>query len=201
MVNEAFEVIDGQHRLLAATEMGVDIYYEIVKDLKKEDMILMNISRSWKIMDYMNYYCKNNYEEYLKLKSFMEEQNITLKVAITITVGDSKLKQEYFRNGEYKFSEGMFSESLRVCWNTIEFIKKMNGHSPYTTSARFWRALFMLTNHGDFDERKWMSNLTKMHFRISPKANIKDYFQTLTEVYNWRNDKKITLGETSRNIE
>ncbi len=105
-VNSEYEVIDGQHRLLAAKSLGVEIYYQMQEGLKAEDIIIMNVSKSWAQADYLNYYCKNGYQEYIKLKDFTKHHNISLKVAINIMVGYSKTAAQEFKNGKFKFRFG-----------------------------------------------------------------------------------------------
>ena len=59
IVNSDYEILDGQHRLLAAKNLGVEIYYEIEEKLEHKDIILMNVAKSWAVCDYMNYFVKN----------------------------------------------------------------------------------------------------------------------------------------------
>jgi ParB-like nuclease family protein len=193
LVNKDMEIIDGQHRLMAAKELGVDIYYKINEDMQANQMILLNISKSWTIGDYMNYYCKNDYKEYQKLKEFMHRNNISLKVAMNITVGSSLKDMQNFKLGNYVFKQDIFADSLDICWDTINYIKKMNGHSSYTLSVRFWKALIKLVRHESFSPDRWMGNLSRMHYRFGSKASVEDYLKLMMEVHNWRNEMKVIL--------
>ncbi len=46
IVNEKFEVIDGQHRLMAAKFLDVEIFYQQEKKLDAKDIITMNITNT-----------------------------------------------------------------------------------------------------------------------------------------------------------
>ena len=192
-VNEDMEIIDGQHRLMAAQILGVDIYYNVEKKIKSEDIILMNIAKSWNSSDYLNYYCKNGYEEYRKLEKFLKEHAITIKIGLSITMGESDKCYEDFRHGKYVFSEVVEKTSLDICWYTIGQIKKFNGFSIYTSSSRFWKAILKLVNHPDFDIEKWKHNLTRLIDRFGPRASTNDYYKLLMDVNNWKNSSKINL--------
>jgi len=193
IVNEKMEVIDGQHRLLAAKHLQVEIYYQQEKKLDAADIVRMNISKPWTMGDYLNFYCHHQYDEYKKLSSFMKQHNLTLKVALTIALGQARLGFYEFRMGEFKFHEESLDIELDVCWDSINYIKKMNGFSPYTSSSRFWKALLKLIRHPEFDETKWRSNMQKMIDHFSPKARTEDYVNMIQTVYNWRNTSRINL--------
>lgn len=195
MVNADMEIMDGQHRLLAAQSVGVAIYYQMKEELQPEDIILMNISKSWGSVDYLNYYVRNGYPEYVKLKEFMKTNNIALKIALGLTMGKTWENGTTFRKGEYKFASDSASDELQICWDTINYIKKMNGYSAYTSSGRFWKAMVKLVKHSLFDKEKWKTNLERMIDKMGPRARTEDYMHLLSEIHNWRNSFKIDLKE------
>lgn len=192
-VNSEMEVMDGQHRLLAAKLLGVPIYYRQDNELQPSDIILMNLSQTWKQSDYLNYYCKNNYPEYLKMKEFMKKNNISIKIALGITCGHNKDVFSNFKNGNFKFNEEEFNSDIDICWDTIEYIKQMRGFSPYTHTSRFWKSLLILIRHVNFNAVKWRDNLKKMIERFTSKASQDDYLMLFLEVHNWNNKKKVEI--------
>ena len=195
IVNENMEIIDGQHRLLAAKSLDLDIYYQIQKGLGGAEIILMNTSKNWINSDYLNYYCKNRFPEYLKLEEFMKKNNLKLHVALNICVGASRTAFNQFKNGKFVFKLDLLENEIEICWETINYIKKMNGNSPYTVTGRFWRSLIMLTTHHNFEKKKWFTSLPRMIERFSAKATTKDYCKLMMEVYNWRNSERINILE------
>lgn len=192
-INGEMEVIDGQHRLLAAKSLGIPIFYRQVKELQGSDIIIMNVSQPWGQADYLNYFCKNHYPEYLKLQEFMMRHNITIKIALNITMGHRKEAFADFKQGLFKFKEEDFANHIDICWNTIDYIKRMNGYSSYTHSTRFWSALLILIRHANFDAAKWIENLKRMVERFTAKARKDDYLRLFMDVHNWRNNAKVEL--------
>lgn len=192
-VNAEMEIIDGQHRLLAAKSLGVPIYYNKNDKLLASDIILMNVAQAWGQSDYLNYFCKNHYAEYLKLRDFMKAHGITIKIALNITMGHRKDAFAKFKMGEFKFNQEDFANHIDICWNTIDYIKRMNGYSAYTHSARFWSALLILIRHANFDASKWSENLKRMVERFTAKARQDDYLRLFMDVHNWRNNMKVDL--------
>ncbi len=201
LVNSDFEVINGQHRLKAAEELGVDIYYEQDDRLEGKDIILMNIGKAWMNTDILNYYVKNGYKEYQKLDAFLKENRLTLKVALAVLMGGGHSELFKFRHGDYIFDEGHFGCDVNLCWHTIDTIKKFNGASPYTHTARFWRPLVKLMRHRDFDKDKWFENLRKNIDKFFPRANSQGYTKLIQDVFNWHNQNKIDImGEDEYEI-
>lgn len=192
-VNKHYEIIDGQHRLLAAEILGVPIYYQINEQFKPEDIIIANTSKSWGAQDYLNFYYKNGHIEYEKLYNFVKTNNIQLKIALILTMGQSKDSYYKFKNGEYKFIEENFGDSLELCWETINYIKKINGNSHYLFTARFWKALIRLFADPYFDIAVWRQNIKRFIGKFGPRVRNEDYIRLVMEVHNWKNNKKIDL--------
>lgn len=196
LVNSKMEIIDGQHRLLAAKSLGVDIHYQIEDELDCKEIILLNISKAWGSMDYLNYYVQNGHVEYVKLLNFMKSYDLSLRIALNICIGQSVFNYKKFKEGEFKFQDELDAESIEICWDTIEYIKRMNGFSLYTSSSRFWKALIKLVTHHRFHEDKWKENLKRMVERFTVKASTADYCKMLMEVYNWKNTEKVNLVDS-----
>lgn len=195
VVNGSMEVIDGQHRILAAKALGVEIYYQMEKSLDAADIIKLNISESWNMADYLNFYILHGYVEYIKLRNFMDKNKISLKVGMSIALGQVKQGRIAFKAGEFKFNEETLGQEIDACWETIGYINKMNGFSAYTESSKFWNALLKLIKHPCFDVTKWRTNMKLMVDNFSAKTSEKVYVKMLTKIYNWKNQSPIYFTE------
>ncbi|MGG5359637.1 MULTISPECIES: ParB N-terminal domain-containing protein [unclassified Enterococcus] len=68
-VNGKFEIIDGQHRFVIAKKLKLYIPYRVSVGLDIEDVITLNsTSKSWTIMNFIDKYCVDNNQAYLRLK-------------------------------------------------------------------------------------------------------------------------------------
>jgi hypothetical protein len=195
IVNEKMEVMNGQHRLLAAKRLGVPIYYKVVEGLTSVQMRMCNLNRQWTDSDYLKHYIANDFEEYKKLYEFMLKQSLRLNVAMNLAMGSTHDLRRNFRDGTFKFRQDLTTDNLEMCKETISTIKRLNGQSIYLDSVRFWRAMILLISHKDFDMCKWISNLSRMCTRMGVKASMLDYLNLMTSIYNWRNPNKIHLTE------
>ncbi len=193
LINSDFEVVDGQHRLMAAKNLGLEIYYQIKEDFKDSDIIAFTKSKSWNTDDYINYWCLQGNQEYIKLREFARLNAISISTALCINIGDSKSQRRAFSEGSFVFKPEYVAGEFSNCLDTIEYIKKMNGKSHYTSSSRFWRALLKLTSSQDYDHPRWMKNLQRRVERVGPRATIEDYCALFSDIYNARSAQKITL--------
>lgn len=71
IVNEKYEVIDGQGRLAACKELGSPIAYTIVPGIGIKECMVLNMNmKNWSMLDYIQSYAKQgnaNYKRILKL--------------------------------------------------------------------------------------------------------------------------------------
>lgn len=185
-VNSDFEIIDGQHRLLAAKELGLEIYYNVKNDLKSEDIIRMNIAKPWTNKDYLNFYVKHDNEEYKKFQQFMLKNKIDFKIAYSILCGSGQQTTSIFREGKYIFDSTYLSTDIEYCWQTIDIIKKNNGVYPqFYIASKFWKALISLIRHPDFDINQWVKNCLKLTSNLCIKATQKEYLKCFLHIYNY----------------
>lgn len=196
IVNEDMEIIDGQHRLMAAKDLGVDIYYEMKEELKSNDIVLLNISKSWSMHDFLNYYSKNGNAEYQQLEKFIKEKGITLSLAFGLLgIKDSEQRSK-FRHGQFKFNKNV-DVYFDLCWQTIDIIKGHHGaaqNTLYTKTVRFWKALCVLFDADEFEDKIWTNNLNKFIESVGPRVSTKGYLKLFTKIYNHRTINKIDLS-------
>lgn len=82
-VNRKMEVIDGQHRLAVARELGLPITYTF-DDSDIDVAELNSTSKSWKVEDYIHKYAESGYQSYKQLLNLMSTYP-ALRVSSTIS--------------------------------------------------------------------------------------------------------------------
>lgn len=196
-VNQNNEIMNGQHRYLAAKALGVEFYYEVCENFEPQDILLLNTSKSWTPLDFLNYYIKNGHQEYRKLDDYMKEHGIGLRIALALTMGSSKNAHQNFKEGHYVFNESSAKSDIETCWDTIGIIREANGvtNSNYANSTQFWKPLLILIQHPDFDREKWLHNLKIKIPKMAQRATQKDYLKLMLDIYNWKNHNKIKFEE------
>lgn len=195
-VNGDMEIIDGQHRFMAAKQLGEEIWYEVDSSLSPNDIILMNISKSWQMHDYLNYYVKHNYPEYIKLQKFMKDKQVSIQVAMRLMSGATLAPKQAFKDGEFVFNQEVAFENLDLCQRTINLIVRLKGACAWTASSKFWQSMLIVFRHPNFSEKKWFANLEMLINKITQKANSMDYINSFISIHNYRNQNRIDdLGD------
>lgn len=191
IVNEKYEVIDGQNRLEALKQLQLPVFYYIVKGATIETARHMNLGQSnWKPIDYVKSYAEKgntNYKRFLKL---FEETNLTFQ-----EVG-GLLQNEIIMHG-YRcrqiYSEGNFTvtekeyqkakETARKIEELKEVIKGIMGAKRTVLTALAW----CLRVEGCNQDR-FIKVLKKEYVSLKPVVETKDgiesFLRDISKIYN-----------------
>lgn len=197
LVNSKMEVIDGQHRLKAAEELGVEIYYEIQREATVEDIVLLNANqKSWNAEDFLNYYCSRHSVEYLKFQEFMRKQNVSFRWALRLL--RATRESDLFKSGGFKFPSDEFVSNAvyrnRMLNDIFEFIKsKSIRENKILKSSKFKEALFDFLNKDEVDLEIFMKRLEINLDKLKPCAAYSGYLMLLCDIYNYKNKNPISI--------
>lgn len=195
LVNEKMEVIDGQHRLLAAKETESFVYYIIVNGYKLDDVHTLNLNqKNWTKKDFMEGYANIGIKDYIMIKKFSEKNDdfglndcIALCSNNSVNSGTTNNGQKPFENGLWKCKNTDIAQDWA---NKIRMIKPY--YSGYNRST-FVGTMTTLFSNELFDFNEFMHKL-----RIQPTALVdcanRDQYKTLIEdIYNYKSRNKISL--------
>lgn len=85
IINKDMEIVDGQHRLHAAMDLKLPVFYMIDDKITKADIAMVNSNRkTWGPMDYIEYFAKEGNESYIKLLDIKSKYPIGISAAVTI---------------------------------------------------------------------------------------------------------------------
>lgn len=194
MVNENWEVMDGQHRLSAAQELGVPIYYVMDASVKEADIIpINNTMKVWTLIDYYTYYSNSNCPEYLKIKELAAELNMPLADVIAHVAGNGR-RSVSFKAGEFKLDnkEDIINEFKKLD-KVIEVISKfLTFHERAFTKNKFFRrAMNSFIKREDVDFDIFLRKVEMGINRLRVCSNVSQYHELFTSLYNFRNSNPI----------
>jgi len=202
-VDPDFCIIDGQHRLEAAKRLGIPIYY-VQEDFCSDDMLQMNANqKNWLITDYLNFYSKTKghprYDDYVKLKEFMDTEKVTVSIAVQLLNSDRS--SEFFRkfkDGIYQFpTEEEFGEAMEKnskIKETIDYIKrKTSGSKGWLDKVTFYSAMVDFFNVKSFEYKTFQTKLEYKLDLLRPCTRQCDYVRIFKDIYNWKNQSPITI--------
>lgn len=90
IVNQDFEIIDGQHRFVACEELKLPIYFTIEREDEDSIKLTQDLNKNqknWNLIDYIKSYVDRGYQNYINFLRFVEDRNLSLSTAIVLAWG------------------------------------------------------------------------------------------------------------------
>lgn len=200
IVNENMEIIDGQHRLLAAEQLGVPIYYVVEKDISLKDLIHLQTQKNWRMADYFSAYSKNGYEEYQKALDFAKQTQLPLHIVVSFAHGRNQDTYRKIKAGDFVFKQtAKIDDQLSMAQDLVETIKFNNPKHQFLNSSRFWRPLLSIIKNPAYNHIKMMKNLNSLIAKVGKRADYEGYLQMLLSIHNYKNQNKIILSADDQN--
>lgn len=194
MVNENFEIIDGQHRFLICKELKFPINYIIQKGYGLNEVQILNANmKNWTIIDYVNGYCDLGFKDYEIFRNFINEYNFTHQVALFLLSGE-------FQSGSndnainVKFKQGKFK--VKNLENSKRIADKIMMIEPYYKGflrRSFIYALVGIFKNENFEFTEFLSKLKQQPTSLQDCTNITQYKSLIEEIYNYRRREKVNL--------
>lgn len=181
-------VYDGQHRLEAAREIGVPIYYRIDDSMEMEDVPRMNrAQKSWTTYDYLNYYAESGNEDYQALRRFTERHpHLSLTFAAELMASGRQRTLKSFRRGEFAIESPGWAETI------AEYIGDFfaMGHK-FTNKKAFCRAVERVARSDDYDHDRMLQKAERLG--MQHQANTKEYLRQFERLFNHHRSERVQL--------
>jgi len=209
IVNEKFEIIDGQHRFEAAKQIGVPINFLIAPNygLKEVQMLNENM-KNWKKEDYLNAYCDLKHPEYLKFRNFMRRfTEFGMAACETILTGklnggssnstDTEFKSETNISGSFAiryFQEGELTiPNYELSVENAEKIMMIKPYYEGFNRPTFVRAMIGIFKIEYYNHAKFIERLNANPTSLQHCANVTQYKLMVEDIYNFRSREKVSL--------
>lgn len=193
LINSHMEVIDGQHRLKAAEQLGVPIYYIQSHDIDSSDLVgVNNIRKEWKNEDYLHYWCMQGNQNYIELKNFVDRYKIPTFLGLIIGGGDYKRK---FNTGKMVFDPKISALLLQHCFQTLNILHAEHGRQQHFYSRKFWKSLIRLVQHENFDMERWRRNIKMNPRYFGNKATEEEMYKDFVKAYNYKCRNNLIKGK------
>ena len=193
IISPSMHIIDGQHRLQAAKRLGLTVYYLIDETGTEEKISTVNsFQKSWRRDDYLNYYARSGYEDYIKLEEFAKTNSLSLTIALTWLTSS--------RFGDFKSGRYIFKIDPETC-NALKFAKRFMDElqaifpeKPIRQDIFLHSALRSFFSSPNVNADRFFDRLSICKHLLSKKYCLRDYLDMLCAIYNYRmsNSTKIT---------
>ena len=188
LVNDSYQIIDGQHRFVACKELGLPIYFTLVPHLGVTEARSMNIlHRSWGVLDYARSYAQSgvkSYQRYLKLSEDYGFSNSTLLAYINDSAhtGSGVRDNFYkvFRNGDLVIpDEG-------AARNRLDKLAEIGEYTPLVTHRPFALALLKAMRNENYDQKRMVRKVRISGDKILKRLlTVDESLRMIEEMYNY----------------
>ena len=205
IINEKFEIIDGQHRFDACKILKIPVMYLISYKTSINEVILMNnTQKSWKLHDYLRCFSDkkwDNHETYQKVDKFMREHDLKLTTCIVLlsegtgsggATGSSLAGQGLvsFRKGTYKIGNLARAQAI------AKILSEIKAFAPdLVGSDRFCRSYCKLSSEPKWNHDSAVYQIKKYRRKYDGASSKEEALQGLLAVYNYNQlkSKKISI--------
>lgn len=184
IVNEKDELIDGQHRLEAAKQAKIEVYYAIREGASLDEIILLNSNnRPWGLKDYMESHIVRGNNNYVILKDFITKYGFNIAVGMDL-IGDTKNsyinKSKSFKNGSFKIKDLTFALQVADYMVSCKSYLEPNVYA----SRDFGRVIKKVLNNSEVKPNYLLQKLSKEKQPLKKFVSVIDGLRILEEIYN-----------------
>lgn len=202
LVNNNYEIIDGQHRYEASKLLNLPIYFIIKNYGIIETQILNTNNKNWKKEDYLIGYCKMGKPEYIKFQQFMIDfPQFKIGAAERILTNEAKgstsmnIYTNNKRGRSKPFESGHFVvKDLNYAY---EIARKISDYKIYFnryTDILFVSTLITVFKNKNYDHKKMINKLSIPNkYKLEPQATSQGYKELLEDIYNYKSHEKLSL--------
>ena len=189
LVNNAMEIIDGQHRLAEAEQLGLYIYYQIDDKISKEHIARVNrFARNWKVNDYINYFTEEGADGFDKLSAFMLD-NPLLPPSTVLTLFSKDLYSRDINGLKAgKIDTTNHAKAIEIAL-VLKYYAGLIGHAY---ERNFILAVIKCFQTPGYDHAEMQRQLESQSRSLVRCINVRQYVELFEEIYN-RSKSKNTL--------
>jgi hypothetical protein len=193
IVNDNMEIIDGQHRFMAAKQLKKPVHYVIHRfaDLQVVPAINSKSTR-WRTVDYLNSYVDLKKPVYMAIMQFVDHfQGVSISTA-------AKLFHEGNATGNESmeaFRDGLISAEFQdKAHDLAELLTDFKPYMDNPFSSRMFKVIELIHSNGKYDHELMIRKLEETGRRIENIANPKSIIQELESIINHKSRTRILIA-------
>lgn len=191
VVNEHFEIIDGQGRFEALKLSGLPVDFVVAEGARLTDCVALNAYTSaWTLTDYVDSYCELGNENYIRFRELIHEfPRLTIRTIVQFATGLSGIPQNKIKQGTLVIQADMMDEIIdnlsfvNLCQPALANVK--GSHDSYYYAVGFAKMVGANTE-------RILNCLSRAD--LSPSPDVKTALNNLSDLYNWH------LADASKRI-
>ena len=193
IINENWEIIDGQHRYTVSKELGRPVFYVVMrKEMHIKQVAEMNMNTDkWKAIDFVDCFQKMGNDHYKKLYAFIINQGYNPSLSASLLMknvpNDSGQTMIHVKSGTFKVK---YEEEVM---QFLEWTRPLDKYVDKPKSRAFLGAMKELKESGDFKLETLLKKLESSGDRITQQATKNNYLSAIEDAYNYHNKIRVRL--------
>ena len=178
-------IVDGQHRLEAARELGLPIFYRVSAEIGEAEIASLNVAqKNWTGIDYLHYWTAKGKPDYALLTDFRERHpSISFSNARMMVSGTSNNMADQLRTGHFRAANLDKAEEVAVL---IERISK-EAEYKHAHDTRFVAAVYHCVDKVEgFGAERFLTKILLNPRALKPCVTHKQYLEMFQEIYNYK---------------
>lgn len=202
VVDENKNILDGQHRFMAAQELEIQFYYIQCKSDDYKELISLNRhQKNWKLYDYAKFYSVNfkneNYSKVLNIINDFKINLLTLFIYLNYNIRKKILRAE-FEVGDFLFDFN--EEKLKTDLSDWQFFhdfleEKESDMIDMIKTVYFRKALFLILNSKRINKETFWERIKSNFVMLHRCFNFDQAIEMLLKIYNKSSQFKIEKGQ------
>jgi hypothetical protein len=190
VVNSKWEIIDGQHRILAGMQCNLPIVYTMER--KADDKVMRGLNTggdNWQMNDHLHGFVEDGNEHYTKLDNLMKafpELKITECLMLCKNMYTS-VPRGTFENGEFT------TKNMVTAHTWGEYIMRLKPFAKFFNTGIFVRALLCCLTKEGFDFNDFVRKIELRPTSLVKCGTREQYIELFESIYNYRRSDKINL--------
>jgi len=214
IVNEDFQVIDGQHRLRACTDLKLPVYYLVAKDYNIKEVHALNLNqKNWSNQDYLEAYANDGNNNYKRILRFQQEnKNFSFHSIMSFVTGvsgfhlrdsfmdcdkkaNTKRRKEGIKGIGFKEGRMIVSESdiIKAQILSDRFNSLKNTFDQYNNNTFIGAMIVIMNNVDEFDFNEFKLKSEKYRDKLYRCSDRSGYYKMIHDFYNYKKRIKLNL--------
>lgn len=195
VVDGAWNIIDGQHRFLAAKELQLPVWYLMTDNEDKSVIVTMNADKkAWSLADYCKMYAVQGNKYYTALRNFAERHNIRVGMAFALITGqevtNTKALSKLFKEGGWVCTE----EELELAAKDYKNIMTITDMVSFSTTVRLITAILKMSRSNSFSWDRMLENCRRYRDKLYACTSHSSWLRMFEDVYNYRERIKVSFS-------
>ena len=177
VVNERYEIIDGQHRYTACKDLGKPIYFYMVRGYGLEQVKRANIASSnWKKENYLDMFVAEGNEAYKEFEEIKERYDLNISNLLKIF---AIVQEKQSARVGYEFENGTFTLDGKM--EVLRFLTALEDFNffKFYKSNNFLIAFTRLYFKSEYDHDKMKTKLITHRNSLEKRSTSDEYLVLL----------------------